>query len=127
LRVKLINGCSNKYSGNYREKIRSAEGMWLEIDTDALFKDQLNTKPINGVSNVGLRIYQTDIERVEDDERIGRSKCDYCGAWTDTGKRCPSCNYGTQYMVEFFPGTIREAKTIEEEVSGMLDDVFPGA
>jgi len=124
LKVRLKENCHNKYSGSYAEKLKLINGQWVEIDTEHLFKEQLNTKPIANITNVGLRIYQNDIEEIVDDERIGRSRCDYCSAWDDTGKPCPNCNNETKYMKEFFPGTKRKAKTVKEEVTGMLEDIF---
>lgn len=126
LRIRLKSNCYTNYSGNYAEKLELIKDEWIEIDTKSLFKEQLNTKPILGVTNVGLRIYQDDVEEVEDDERIGRAKCNYCGLWTDTGKPCPGCQNGSAYMKEFFPGTIRVAKTIQEEMNDILGNTPQG-
>jgi len=126
LRIRLKNNCYTNYSGNYSEKLKAIDGEWVEIDADHLFQEQLNTKFIPGVSAVGLRIYQQDVEEVDGDERIGRAKCDYCGLYADTGNPCPGCNHGLTYMKEFFPGTKRQPKTVEDEVNGMLGDIFQG-
>jgi len=127
LRIKLKSNCYSNYSGDYAEKLKSIDGEWVEIDTTSLFVEQLNTKPIPGVTNVGLRIYQSDVTDVEGDERIGRSKCDYCGVSVDTGKPCCGCNNGINYMKEFFPGTTRQAKTVQEEMDSIFGDAFQGA
>lgn len=126
MRVRLKNNCHTNYNGNYSEKLEAINGEWVEIDTDYLFREQLNTKPISEVSAVGLRIYQQDVEEVEDDERIGRSKCDYCGLSVNTGNPCLGCKNGHSYMKEFFPGTKRMSKTVAEEVDGMFGDIFKG-
>lgn len=125
--MRLKDNCYTHYGGNYSEKLESIGGQWIEIDTTHLFREQLNTKPIPKVSAVGLRIYQQDVVEVEDDERIGRSKCDYCGAWVDTGRPCQDCQNGLKYMIEFFSGTKRQPKTVVEEIDGLLGDIFTGA
>lgn len=127
MRVRLKANSHTHYSGNYSEKLEAINGLWVEIDPTFLHNAQLNTMPISGVTNVGLRIYQKDIEEIKDDERIGRWRCDYCGSWDDTGKPCPSCDKGAAYMKEFFPGTKRNPKTVQEEVDIMFDDIFQGA
>lgn len=124
MRIRLKSNCYQRYLGSYSKKLESIEGEWIKIDTRNLFTDQLNTMPIQKVTSCGLRIYQEDIEEIEDDERIGRSGCGYCEAWTDTGKPCSNCHEGFTYMKEFFPGTRRTPKTVQEEVDSILGDVF---
>jgi len=123
LKVRIKGGASAKYSAQYKTKLLKVEGQWLEIDTDYLFSSQFNTKPIPGIADSGMRIYQSDIEAIEDDERIGRSRCGYCGSWADTGESCKGCSKGTSEMKEFFPGTKRNVG-MQSEVSGIFDDII---
>lgn len=124
MRIKLKVNSYKHYVGSYSKKLEAIGGQWVDIDTKFLYNDQLNTMPIIGVTNIGLRIYQKDIEEIQDDERIGRWRCGYCGSWVNTGKPCQNCDKGTSYMSEFFPGTKRSPRTVQEEVDGMLEDVF---
>jgi len=123
LKIKIRTGISNNYSAPFRTKLSKVEGCWLEVDTKYLFSSQFNTKPIPKVSEVGLRIYETDVEAIEGDERIGRSVCGYCGLWNDTGASCKGCSKGISEMIEFFPGTTRNAG-MKSEVSNIFNSII---
>lgn len=122
MRIKIKNNVFAKYSINYAEKLRKIDGQWVEVDTKYLFTDQFNTIPIEGITEFGMRIYAVDVEEIENDERIGRSKCGYCGCTAITGEPCPGCKNGKVYMVEFFHGTIRQPD-MQEEVSRLLENI----
>jgi hypothetical protein len=53
------------------EFLLTNRGKFVEIDTKNLFDNQYNAE--------GFRIYDNDIERIEDDARIGLGRCNYCG------------------------------------------------
>lgn len=124
MKIKIKPNIANKYSTDYAEKIRQLESKWVDVETEHLFPDQFNTtSPIKGVSAIGLRIYAIDVDEIQNDERIGRSRCIYCGRWTDTGKLCPNCEKGTDYMEEFFPGTNRESN-MAKEISNVINGII---
>ena len=124
LKIKIKTGISAKYdTENYKRKLHKVEGRWVEVDTEYLFTSQFNTKPIPGITESGLRIYGGDVDIIENDERIGRSRCGYCGLWATTGEPCKGCTKGTEQMIEFFPGTKRDFG-MQDEVSSMLDNII---
>lgn len=57
----------------YNDTLRSLRGQWVEIDTQYLFHDQYNLKDYD------VRIFDKDIDAVQDDPRAGMVKCGYCG------------------------------------------------
>ena len=68
----------------YADKITAIQGMTIEIETKILWDDQFNTAPIEGISEIGLRILDfkdegSIIEEIIDDARPGRAKCGSCG------------------------------------------------
>ena len=126
MKIKLKEGTYKRYSSGYSSKLKLIDGKIIDIDTDVLFIDQLNTNPIDGVSELGMRIYQIDIKEVIDDERIGRSFCEFCGSYSDTGKECNRCDNGLKYMQEFFPGTKRNPKGVEDEIESLFNALEGG-
>jgi len=68
----------------FGDKITAIQGMTIEVETKYLWDDQFNTAPIEGITELGLRIpdYKGDvpiIEEIIDDERPSRAKCGSCG------------------------------------------------
>lgn len=57
-------------------------GKWVEIDTSFLFENQYNTTEEYG----GERIFDGQIQKIEDDARIGKGRCKYCGAIVEKGQ-----------------------------------------
>jgi hypothetical protein len=53
----------------YGRMLEKVNGMTLEVETKYLFKDQFNTAPIPGVTELGLRVMEEYVEEVIDDER----------------------------------------------------------
>ncbi len=57
----------NRHSQNmlhnaaFADKLRKVQGEWLEVDTTHLFSDQFNTVAIEGVTEHGLRVMQSDV------------------------------------------------------------------
>jgi len=77
---------------DWYNKLKAVEGKTLEVETKHLFKDQFNTPPIPGVSELGLRIMEDSVERVIDDERPGKVRCNWCGANCSADElECPNC------------------------------------
>ena len=69
-------------------------GKWVEIETEHLFKNQYNTK--------NYRIYDTHIDAVRDDARIGKGTCVYCGSLINEGEECNKHEQCKEYGVEWF-------------------------
>ena len=84
------------------DKLKAVAGKTLEVETAYLFKDQFNTAPVEGVSEIGLRIMATSVEEVIDDEREYMLRCTYCGQVSEVSAvhsaRCPHCRQGS-YLV----------------------------
>lgn len=57
-------------------------GEWVEIDTTVLFNNQYNTTEKSG----NRRIFDKDIEEIQDDARLNKGRCRYCGAIVERGK-----------------------------------------
>lgn len=57
-------------------------GEWVEIDTTFLFTNQYNTTEKFG----NKRIFDKDIEEIQDDARLNKGRCRYCGAIVEKGK-----------------------------------------
>lgn len=75
--------------------LRKIEGMTIEIDTKHLFRDQFNTVPLPGISDIALGVPDSVVERVIDDVRPGMVKCRDCGTtWKmpmGSFDDCPEC------------------------------------
>jgi predicted Zn-ribbon and HTH transcriptional regulator len=75
--------------------LQSIQGRRLKVETEYLFKDQFNTAPIKGVSKYGLRIMKESVEKVYNDERIGKGRCNWCGKTVFMSDvkydACPEC------------------------------------
>ena len=71
--------CGMLHRPEWADMLKKVEGKWLEVETEYLFKDQFNTAPIPGVSELGMRIMIEDVEEIEDDIREGLSRCNFCG------------------------------------------------
>lgn len=72
------------------------EGKWNEVDTSTLFDNQYNLA-------VGVRVYDSSIDGVRFDERVGKVICPYCGAVLNAGEKCtarPQCSEHTPRSLE---------------------------
>lgn len=95
---------------NFRGIVRQLSGKEIEVETDYLFDDQINTAPIPGVSEQGLRLHDwkeevfdnPDIKEgqwLEQTESLVRArretlKCGYCGKQEPIASGltfCPHC------------------------------------
>ena len=55
---------------------------------------------IEGRRVAGCRIMQDYVEAVEDDARIGKQRCKWCGKTTEISNTCPNC--GKSGYIEHF-------------------------
>lgn len=76
---------------DWARMLEQVQGMTLEVETEYLFKDQFNTGPIPGVSEHGMRIMESVVEEVIDDERPGKARCQWCGKTSMTTDKCSHC------------------------------------
>ena len=88
MKIKIKENASSIYAGSTNDFEYSHEwyniykelaGEIIEVETDYLFSNQFNTVPIEGISDIGLRIMEEYVEEVIDDEREGKGRCQYCG------------------------------------------------
>lgn len=96
--------CGMLHRPEFVKMLEQVQGAWLTVETKHLFKDQFNTAPVEGVSESGLRIMENCVEEVEDDERIGKVRCNYCGHRQE-GRTNDVCNHciTTGYMEDICP------------------------
>ncbi|MED4262042.1 hypothetical protein [Priestia aryabhattai] len=81
------------YFGNdqWEQVMEKIAGKVIEVDTEQLFKHEFNTKPIEGVSEEGIRIMEEYVDKVIDDIRKGKAHCDFCNETSDSDKICTRC------------------------------------
>lgn len=101
MKIKIKNDARKIYTSSFSgrpfnrewaEKLEKIQGMVLEVETEYLFKDQYSTAPIEGVSELGMRIMQESVEEVIDDIRIIRQRCNWCGKNSNRKlDECPHC------------------------------------
>lgn len=76
----------------WAEKLQAVQGMWLEVETEHLFLDQYNTSPITGITELGLRLFNRDIDAIENDVRERMKRCSWCGKCCPKEEgSCPKC------------------------------------
>lgn len=75
----------------FAEILEALAGKTLEVDTEYLFRDEFDLKPIPGVSNDVIRVFIEDVDEIIDDERIGKAHCELCGETSDSLKKCTNC------------------------------------
>lgn len=69
--------CGMLHNQEFAAMLEKVNGQWIEVETDWLFRDQFNTAPIAGVSDLGLRVMAQDVEEIEGDIRLGRIRDNY--------------------------------------------------
>jgi hypothetical protein len=79
---------------DYHKQLQEMEGKWINVETDHLFTNQYNTK--------NLRIYDSMVSAVKDDERINKGKCKYCGTMLNRGETCTKHTDCEKYGIEWF-------------------------
>lgn len=68
---------------DWANMLEKVQGQLLEVETEYLFRDQFNTAPIPGVSDLGMRIMAADISEIIDDIRPSKIRCQWCGKISD--------------------------------------------
>ena len=100
--ARVNTGHYMSLNDEWYNQLKAIAGKTLVVETKYLFKDQFNTAPIEGVSEIGMRIMVESVEEVIDDEREYTIRCTYCGKTSYvnmvTSERCPHCNEGA-YLV----------------------------
>jgi hypothetical protein len=96
--------CGRLHNPDFAAMLEAVQGQWLEVETAYLFNDQFNTAPIPGVSKNGLRLMDADIIAIEDDERPGRARCNWCGHHGPVGDPCTHCGK-SGFGETFYPQT----------------------
>lgn len=101
--IKEHTNWDGTYTGKdkWERAMKKIAGKILEVDTESLFKYEYNTKPIPGVSKRGIRIFDTYIEEVIDEERHGKSRCELCNETSDSTEICTHCGR-SDYLEPFF-------------------------
>lgn len=66
-------------------------GKTLEVDTEYLFKNEFNLKPIPKISNYTIRIFIEDVDEIIDDEREGKAYCELCNETSNSTEVCTHC------------------------------------
>lgn len=95
--------CGMLHDPKWVKLLQAVEGQWLEVETEHLFRDQFNTKPIPGVSENGLRLMVEDIDAIEDDVRQGVVKCNWCYGYDhDHDGKCDKCGK-SEYLESLNP------------------------
>ena len=97
-RARVNTGHHSSFNLEWFNQLEAIAGKTIEVETKHLFKDQFNTAPIEGVSEIGMRIMVESVEEVIDDEREYMLKCTYCGQMSEVGtvtsEVCPHCGQG---------------------------------
>ena len=82
----------NYFGDDYWEQIfENISGKILEVDTEELFKYEYNLKPIKGVTEFEIRIFEDYVEKIYEDERPGKARCDLCSRTSETDHICSHC------------------------------------
>lgn len=74
------------YSDEFARMLEAVQGQVLEVETRFLFRDQYNTAPIPGVTDLGLRIMDAWVAEVIDDIRPQKIRCQWCGKISDASE-----------------------------------------
>jgi hypothetical protein len=92
--------CGMLHNPEWAEMLKKVEGQTLTVETEYLFKDQFNTAPIPGVSDLGMRIDARLVDKVIDDVRPGKIKSTWDGKIYDEAPTDPK---HAGYLVRFVP------------------------
>jgi hypothetical protein len=94
--VDTFRGYKQDYQKHldFKKWIAENQGKWVEIDTTCLFDNQYNTID-------GKRIFDTWIDKIENDTRQGKGVCKYCGNNLDTPE-CTKNEKCKEYGVKMF-------------------------
>lgn len=113
MQIKIFDDASKRYvrrrmtryspmiNWDWQKKLQLIDGKILDVETEFLFQDQFNTAPIEGISELGLRIMAESVEYVMGDERHGKMRCQWCGKTNEQAKVCPDCGK-SEYIKWFY-------------------------
>lgn len=72
--AKIKENAGAEYTHDtYNDTLRALRGTWVEVDTSYVFKNQYN------LLNYPIRIFDKEVEAIQEDIRAGMVKCGYCG------------------------------------------------
>lgn len=109
MKVLIKKTAGSDYSrDDHNKTLKSIRGQWVNVDTQYLFRDQYNLADYN------LRIYDRDIDAVQDDERKGLVKCGYCGAQFHSMEALQA-----HYVEE--EGNAHNCDTCKDYINGIMD------
>lgn len=90
-------------SEQFRHLMKTHAGLWLDVDTDTLFRDQFNVKFHTGD---WVRLPYMYVGTVRNDKRLGQKLCMNCGkssVYKDKAGRyhttCPNCKRSDCFWV----------------------------
>lgn len=105
IRLRKKNYADIHSSKGYQQWLDDNAGQWVEVDTDYLFNNQYNTTSIingDGSLHGGYRLYDSQIDAVRNDARVGMGKCKYCGKMVSFGTGCSKHAECLIYGIEWF-------------------------
>jgi hypothetical protein len=79
---------------DFKQWVKDNQGKWVDIDTDYIFDNKYNTID-------GKRIYDTWVDKIENDIREGVTECKYCGKYTN-GKICTKTEKCKEYGIKTY-------------------------
>ncbi|MCH4825181.1 hypothetical protein [Planococcus halocryophilus] len=80
--------------------LANVAGLELEVDEENLFKYEYDVLPVHGITKSKIRVLDDYVEKVIDDERIGKAKCDFCNNVSLSTDVCTSCGR-SDYLENF--------------------------
>lgn len=99
MKVKIKKDVKNNYLPYLDEDyeleyiLDNISGKVLEVDTEYLFQNEFNLKPIPGLTNEVMRVFIEDIDEIIDDARKGKAHCELCGETSDSLNVCTNCGH----------------------------------
>lgn len=137
---KGLECCVAVSSGNhdFMQKIKALDGKEVEFDLTHIFNNQWNTVPIEGVSNIGLRVHDWYeaagmnykrkcgywLEQTDEMKQLRANtyRCGYCAAkyFQPKFKWCQSC-YSSRYItVDFLPSLYLVPLSLNDKQAGRV-------
>jgi len=94
--------CGQLHKPEWQKQLEALSGKWIQVETNHLFRDQFNTAPIPGISDLGMRLMIEDIDAIKDDVRQGVVKCQWCYGYDNGLGVCGNCGK-TEYLKPLNP------------------------
>ncbi|MDG0860350.1 hypothetical protein [Staphylococcus equorum] len=86
----------------FEDILDNIAGKTLEVDTEFMFPNEFNLKPIPGLTNDFIRVFIEDVDKVIDDIRSGKAHCELCGETSDSLEVCTHCGH-SDYLEPLIP------------------------